>query len=199
MKSILAFLGLVLLLSCSAHAAPGSDMIIKQRAKEIRDQNNVRQGVTSPSQPAQPAPPATAPTTSPTITAVQQAKARLRADLSAIQANSHVTPEQKQQIAKDLIALAQANKPSAQTAAVLAEDLSAAFAQKPLSDKDHDRLLSDLSAVLNPGNIQKAQMDAIFADIQAIFQVNGQTRKDAVKITDDARTVGGEVKNGSAK
>jgi hypothetical protein len=189
MKTVLALLGVATLLTASLHADP---IIVKQRALELRNQNNVRQGVTSPSQPARPA---TAPATAAPSTAVQQSSAKLRADLTAIKANSPVTASQKQQITKDLVALAHgANKPSEATAANLANSLAAAFATKPLSEKDCSRLLSDLSAVLNPANIQSAQMQAIHNDIQAIFQSNGMARNDAVKLVDQVKAVGAEAR-----
>ncbi len=191
MKIFSLFAGITLIAAGSVFAQ-SSQVIIEQRAREIRDQNNVRQGVTPPSQQTQPGQPAAAPTSA-NVSAVQQAQARLRADLSAIKANSQVTPEQKQRIASDIIAVAQGAKPSQQTAAVLAEDLANAYARKPLSDKDRDRFLSDLAAVLNPGNIQKPQMDAIYRDMQAIFQVNDDTRNDAVKIMNDSKSVGAQT------
>ena len=190
MKAAFVLLGAATLLAGTAFAQ--SDVIIKKRAQEIRDQNNVRQGVTPPSQPAQPV---TAPATSASPTPVQQSVAKLRTDLTAIKANAKVTAEQKQQITKDLIALAHgANKPSQPTATNLADGLSAAFAEKPLADRDFSRLLSDLAAALNPARIQPAQMQAIYADIQAIFQANGMPRKDAVKIVDQVKAVGAETK-----
>ena len=190
MRTTLALLGAATLLAGSAFAQ--SDVIIKKRAQEIRDQNNVRQGVTPPSQPPRPA---TTPATATSPTPVQQGIARLRADLMAIKANSPVTADQKQQIAKDLIAAARgAQKPAPATAANLANSLAAAFAEKPLADKDCNRLLSDLAAVLNPANIPASQMQAIYADIQAIFQANGMARKDAVKIVDQVKAIGAETK-----
>jgi hypothetical protein len=189
MKTVLALLGAAMLLGVNAFAQ--SDVIIKKHALELRDQNNVRQGVAPPSQRAQPA---TSPATSPSHTAVQQSVAKLRADLTAIPANSAVTADQKQQITRDLIAVAQgASKPSQATAADFSGSLSAAFAAKPLADKDCTRLLSDLAAVLNPAHIQSAQMQAIYADIQAIFQANGMARKDALKIVDQVKALGAET------
>ena len=189
MKTVLALIGATTLVVGNVFAGP--DVIIKQRAKEIRDQNNVRQGVTAPSQSVQPA---TAPATTANPTPIQQSIAKLRADLVAIKANAPVTAEQKQQITRDLLAVAQgANKPSQPTAASLANSLAAAFAEKPLADKDCSRLLSDLAAVLNPANIQPTQMQAIYADIQAIFQANGMARKEAVKILDQVKAVGAET------
>lgn len=187
-------IGAATLVAGSLSADP---IIVKQRALELRNQNNVRQGVTSPSQsaqPAQPAQPGQTPGTSASPTPIQQSIAKLRADLTALKANTPATVAQKQQIARDLMAVAQgASKPSLSTAADLANGLAAAFAEKPLADKDCSRLLSDLAAVLNPAKIQASQMQAIHADIQAIFQANGMARKDAVKITDQVKAVGAET------
>ena len=55
MKTVLSLVGAATLVAGSVFAGP--DVIIKQRAKEIRDQNNVRQGVTSPGQAASPSQP----------------------------------------------------------------------------------------------------------------------------------------------
>ena len=194
MKTFLALLGAAVLLGASVFAQ--SDVIIKKRALELRDQNNVRQGVAPPSQPARPA---TTPATTTSPTPVQQSIAKLRTDLAAIKANSQVTADQKQQITKDLIAVAQgASKPSQSAAANLAGSLSAAFAEKPLAEKECSRLLSDLAAVLNPAKIQAAQMQAIYADIQAIFQANGMARKDAVKIVDQVKAIAAETQRPAA-
>jgi hypothetical protein len=150
--------------------------------------------VTSPSQPAQPAQPAPTPATSAAPTPIQQSIAKLRSELTGIKVNSPVTAEQKQRVARDLMAVAQgASKPSQATATDLANSLAAAFAEKPLADKDCSRLMSDLAAVLNPAKIQPATMQAIYADIQAIFQSNGMARKDAVKLVDQVKAVGTET------
>ena len=190
MKATCALISLTMLLSATAVAQ--SDVIIKQHAKDIRDRNNAQQGVTPPSTPA---PPATPPAAAASPTPVQQSVAKVRADFMTIQPNnSQVTAEQKQQLAKDLLATAQgANKPSSATVTALADELSKALAQKALSDKDRNRLLTDLAAVLNPANIQPTQMQAIYGDIQAMFKANGVAPNDAVRITDAVKAVGAET------
>jgi hypothetical protein len=193
MKSALALLAAAALLASAAFAQ--SDVIIKKRAQEIRDQNNVRQGVATPSQSRPPSQPAASSSPTAPTTLLQQNLAKVRSDLAAIQANATITPAQKQQMTKDLLACAQgSNKPSSATVAALAESLLAASAQKPLSDASRSRLVSDLAAVLNPANIQASQMQAVYADIQAIFQANGMARKDAVKIADQVKAVGAETR-----
>lgn len=194
MKRALALITATGILAGNVFADP---IIVKQRALELRNQNNVRQGVTPsqpPGQPTQPAAPAVPAASTAPSTLLQQSLARVKADLAAIQANSPVTSTQKQQLAKDLLASAQgAGKPSPATVAALADSLAAAFVQKPLSEASRNRLVSDLAAVLNPARIQAAQMQAIYDDIQAIFQANGMARKDAVKIVDQVKAVGAET------
>jgi hypothetical protein len=193
MKTVLSLVGAATLVAGSVFAGP--DVIIKQRAKEIRDQNNVRQGVTSPGQAASPSQPSAPSASSAPSPVLQQSLAKVRADLAAFKPNSPVTPQQKLQLKNDLLASAQgAGKPSSATISVLADSLSAAFTHSAFPDKDRDRLVSRLAAVLNPANIQSAQMDAIYADVQAIFQANGLTRKDAVKIVDQVKAVGAETR-----
>jgi len=192
-KTVLSLVGAATLVAGSVFAGP--DVIIKQRAQEIRDQNNVRQGVTPPGQAASPSQPSAPSASSAPSPVLQQGLAKLRADLAAFKPNSPVTPQQKLQLKNDLLASAQgAGKPSSATISVLADSLSAAFTQSAFPDKDRDRLVSRLAAVLNPANIQSAQMDAIYADVQAIFQANGLTRKDAVKIVDQVKAVGAETR-----
>jgi hypothetical protein len=186
MKTLLALIGATVLVAGNAFAQ--ADVIIKKRALEIRNQNNVQQGVAAPNQPGQPAA-SSAP--SPLL---QQNLAKVRADLAVFKPNSPVTPQQKLQLKNDLLASAQAvGKPSPATISVLADSLSAAFTQTAVPDKDRDRLVSRLAAVLNPGRIHPAQMQAIYDDIQAIFQANGMARKDAVKIVDQVKVIGAET------
>ena len=193
MKSALALLAAATLLAGAAFAQ--SDVIIKKRAQEIRDQNNVRQGIASPSQPRQPSQPAASSASTAPATLLQQNLAKVRTDLAAIQLNTTVTPLQKQQLTKDLLACAQGTrKPSSATIGAMADSLVAAFAQKPLSEGNRSRLVSNLAAVLNPASIQASQMQAVYADIQAIFQANGMARKDAVKIVDQVKAVGAETR-----
>ena len=154
MKRAFALFGAATLLAGSVFAGPEG---VLKRARETRDQNNVRQGVPSPAQPSQPGQPgrpaAPAVPTTPN-TQLQQSLARVRANLAAIQANSTVTAGQKQQLTTNLLACAQgAGKPSPGTVAALADSLTAAFAQKPLSEGSRNRLVSDLAAVLNPSRI----------------------------------------------
>ena len=54
MKS-LSILAVLLVAGAASAAVTGSENIIKQRAKDLRDQNNAQQGVPPPARPAAPA------------------------------------------------------------------------------------------------------------------------------------------------
>jgi hypothetical protein len=193
MRTSLALLGAAVLLAGSALAGP--EVIVREHAKELSNQNNVRQGVAPPTQPANPAtatPATAAPRPSPAIT-------KLQTDLAAIKADCPATAEQKQKIAQDLVLAAQAAKPSAATAEKLSADLAAAFAEKPLPAASRVRLAQELDAVLNPGKYPQAKLEGIYADVQAIFQANGLKRNTAVAIAEDVKALSADIQKGGAK
>ena len=201
MKTSLALLGAVTLLVGNAWAGP--EVIIKQRAKELSEQNNARQGVTPAATP-QPAstPGAAVPTISPSLL-------KLQTDLAAIKAGSAPTAEQKQKLAQDILGGAQGAKPSLAAATKLAEDLAAAAADKPLSASNRPLLARDLDALFNPGKYPQAKPDGIIANVQALFQVGyqvgddpsqgGVSRKQAVAIVNDVKAIMSEIQKGGAQ
>jgi hypothetical protein len=192
MKIAFAIAGAALFFAANAPAA-GTDYIIKQHAKEIRDQNNVRQGVAPPTQAPQPGgTQAPAPAPSPGV-------GKLKTDLAAIKAGSTVTEEQKQQLTRDIMEVAQTAKPASATARKLANDLADAFIEKPLSATSLSRFVQELDAVFNPGKFPQAKPEGIFADVQAIFQEGGEVRRKAVTISDGVKAVAGEIKGGGVK
>lgn len=181
----------------AANLLAGPDVIIKQRAKELVNQNNVRQGVAQPGQPVQPT---TSPNQSGQAAVQQQGLATLQADLAAIKQNTPATVAEKQKITRDLLALVQTgSKPSSATAAKLVDDVTAALAANALPATSRARFVQELDAVLNPGKYPQAKMQAIFDDVQAIFQAANVPRKDAVKIADGVKALAGEVQNPAAR
>ena len=173
----------------------GPETIIYQRAKELNNQNNVRQGVATPAQPAQPAKPATA-----TPVAQVPGLTRLHSDLAAIKLNVPATPTQNQFIMQDLMALPTgAAKPNPASATKLANDLSAALGVKTLPANDRTRLIQNINAMLNPAGLPATQRQAIVDDIQAIFQANGVPRNNAVNIANQVKALSAEVQKGGTK
>jgi hypothetical protein len=194
MKAKLLLVGLITGLTASLWAGP--DVIIKQRAKELVNQNNVRQGVTPPTQPA--APPASA-SQSGEPAPQPRALAALQSDLAAVKPGSQPSVAEKQKMTRDLLAMAQTGaKPTSASAAKLVDDVTAALSSISLSSNGRARFVQELDAVLNPGKYPQAKMQAIFDDVQAIFQADGLPRKDAVRIADSVKTLAAEVQNPAA-
>lgn len=196
MKARFICVGTALLLTHCAFAGP--DYIIKQRAKELSNQNNVRQGVPPPTQPTQPTAPAAAPTrpAAPTLT---PALARFQTDLGAISAGAQVSADQRQRLAQQLVAGGLAAKPSLASASKFVDQVTAAAAEKPLPAASRGRLVQELDAVLNPGKYPQAKLDGIFSDVQAIFQENGLGRTKAVALADSIKAMSAEIQQGGAK
>lgn len=185
MKTSFTLLGLTTLLTFSLYADSAS--IIKQHAKELVNQNNVRQGVPPPTQSA--APGASAPA------APSAAISRLGSDLAALKGGSEITADQKQKLANDILAAAEtAAKPSAASAKKLADDIAAACGDKALPATSRSRLVMELDAVLNPSRYPQAKLDGIYGDVQAVFQENGTPRTQAAQISTDIKTIAGEVR-----
>lgn len=194
MKALLALAGLLLVI-VQAHAGP--ETIVRERAKELRDQNNVRQGVTPQAPAAQPQ--RAAATTSAAAGSQLPPLTRLQNDLAAFKPNVPATPEQKLQLTRDLGAVALGGKPSSGSTTKLAGDIADALATKTLSPGEKSRLVQDLNAALNPAGIAQTQMSSIVSDVQAIFQVAGSTRNNAVQIATDLKTVTAEIQKVSAR
>jgi hypothetical protein len=204
MKRFVAGVGISVLLAGSAIAGP--EGIIKQRAKDVRDQNNARQSV-PPSQPPPPQQPAPAPARAPAQPAVravpgmpQQGIAKIQADLAGMRGKAQIAPEQTQQLARDLSAAAQgATRPSSSAVAKFANDLTAALAGKNLPATAESRLAQNIHAVLNSAAIPASQMQAIVEDVQSVLQKNGVARAEATAATHSLKVIAAEVRKPASK
>lgn len=169
--------------------------MIKNRAKETVNQNNVRQGVPPPSQPA-PRPGAPAQTTPGSAPAVPQSQsiAKIKADILSFKTGSPVTAEQKQQFIKDLATAARSSKPSLPTVTKFVDSLTSGLSEGLLTADQQGRLAQNIESVLNSKPLPATQFDAVIADVQAIMQVGSLKRTSAVNIANDLKAVGLEVR-----
>ena len=177
-----ALLATTLLWTISAFGQ--ADVMIKQRAKDLSNQNNARQGLPPayPSQSRPTAAPAQPPPQPPSLP-------QLKADLAAIKAGATVTPELKQKLANDILAGAQGSKPSAASANKLADDLANAFSTKPLAGQKLDSLVQQIDALLNPSKFSQAKPQGIYDAVQTSFVQNGLEQKRATAIVDDLKAL----------
>src|SRR5437899_12761265 len=163
MKTILTPIAIAVLLTGNLFAGP--DVIIRERAKELSNQNNVRQGVAPPTQAPQPTTAANAPT-GPTLS---PSLVRFQTELAGIKADAQVTADQKQKLSQDVIMAAQGTKPAPESVNKIVDELTAAFSEKPLSAPSRARFTQGLDAVLNPAKYPYARMVGLSASTQSIF------------------------------
>lgn len=157
----LASLFLLLLLGGTTHVFAQADVIIKNKAKAIRDANNAQQGVPPP-QPAAPGAPGSSTNAPRGIDPAQQAKIdKLESDLSGIQAGVRVPLDHRKEIQESVLALAKgAVKPSGQSLTNLVRDLSIALAEKGVTLKDPGpaQLARHINVVVNSMNLSAGQV-----------------------------------------
>ena len=198
MKILIAAVLLSAVLVTDAMAS-AQGALIKKKAKDFSNQNSINQGVTPPSPPKPTTTPApTAPPASPNTPKINEAQQQninqLLADLKAIKSKSTVTPEQKQQLKKDLLTAAEGTKkPSQESVAKLANDLSAAWANQKLSATEQAYLAKDLNAVMNSASVSPAESQAALNSAQTILKYSGLTKDDAQKINNDLKAIAAEL------
>jgi hypothetical protein len=171
----------------------GSAIMIKNRAKEVVNQNNVRQGVPPPA-PAVPQPTPGNPSASNPATLPAQHVAKIKTDLAGFKTGATATAAQKQQFIKDLAVAARSTKPSLPMVTKSVDSLIAGLSEAVLTSEQQGRLAQNLEAVLNSKPLPASQFKAIIDDVQAIFQVGGVKRSAASSIAADVKAVGNEVR-----
>lgn len=139
-----------------ANIAMASAVLVKERAKSVRDQNNQQQGVATPppNNPSSGAPSGGgASSGAQGISSAQQSLIdRLNNDLTVIKVSTPATAVQKQHVQDDLASLSKgANKPSKTALAKLSQDLTTALVEKQLSSKDLGQLAKNINIVVNCG------------------------------------------------
>lgn len=195
MKTLLtyALLGALLTEQSFAQGGAQADMV-KRRAKETVNQNNVRQGVPPPVQlPPRPAPPAQPGATPPAVS--QSASiTKLTADIAGFKPNAAATAEQKQQFTIDLAQSARGRKPSLGTVKQFVDSLSAALATATLTPEHQSRLAQNLDGVFNAKSFSALQFDKTIEDVQAILEVGTVNRNTAISVAADLKAVGAEIR-----
>jgi hypothetical protein len=172
MKAFLpAVIALAFIADTLSARAQGSDMIIKQRAEQIRDANNAQQGIAPPSQ--QPSAAMPAPPSVPQGPSADQLQLidHLGTDLTSIKPGDTVTADQKQQLQTDFLTLAKGvAKPSHDLVKKLADDLSAGLADKNVSTAKQKELARDINVVVNSVRLSAAQVQTFVAGAQNLLK-----------------------------
>jgi len=181
----------------TVHAFGQSSQVLK-RARELNNQNNVRQGIppTTPPPKAAPASPINAKPGTPQPATPQQKIAKIQADLMAFKPGATITTTHKQQLVNDIIATARGTKPSTTVVTTFVDSLSTALADKSLGAAEQEGLAKDIEAVANSAGMPANQLTDIIDHAQAILQVETVKRPVAIEVAKNLREVGKEVRGG---
>ncbi len=196
----------LLLLNLAVAEAFGQAQIIKQRAKELSEQNNARQGI-APNPQRAPMRPAVAVAPGPFQPMVASPEIlrqydlnMLKADLAEMKPGVAATPELIQRLTKNLsTALRGTSKASAKTIRKLADDLGAALFQASLTEANQALIAEDLVSILNGGGGPAKPTQETVTSIQATLQRGGVERKLAVAVATDLKLIGAEMQKGGAR
>ena len=139
MKTILALTLLGALFTEQGFGQCAQADMVKRRAKETVNQNNVRQGVPPPQAPPRPAPPVQPGATAPVVTQAHSI-AKLTSDLAGFKTSTTATAEQKQQFTIDLAQSARGRKPSLGTVKTFVDSLTTALTGATLTPEHQGRL-----------------------------------------------------------
>ncbi|MEY4387764.1 MAG: hypothetical protein RLY20_3047 [Verrucomicrobiota bacterium] len=185
MKTILCLMVIAFgFVAQQAHAQGAAGAIAKQRAKEVVNQNNVRQGIGAPAAPSQP------PTAQPGQPQRPDPVAKIKADIAAISGNSAVSVEQKKQLTTDILACARGSKkPALATVEKFSAGLAEAIAGKSVESGAQSRLAADINLAVNSASLPAQRTTEVGDDVQAILQNAGLTRGAAVNVTSHLKAV----------
>jgi methyl-accepting chemotaxis protein len=168
----------------------GVQEMIKQKAKNIRDQNNARQGVPPPQAPPPPSAPAAPSGPQGISQAQQQSIDKLSTDLSAIKPGSEATADQKQQISTDILALAKGvSKPSKESLTKLVNNLSATLSDKSTSMTQQPQLAKSINVVVNSGNLTLGQSQAFIKAALDALKSAGVNEQQLQSIGTDLKSI----------
>lgn len=176
-----------------------SDMIILQRAKNLRDANNAQQGVPPPSAPTAPSPPPSDSTPSPVQQEIKHNLDKVALDLAAIKSGAEVSTDEKQSLQNDLLALSRGSvKPSKEALSKLAEDLSGALSGSAASG-GHDKLAAALGTILNSSMTTSVQAQKSVQTAQDFLKSNGVPDAAVEAVANDCKSILAEVQKKTPK
>jgi hypothetical protein len=171
---------------------------ITKRARDVVNQNNVRQGVAQPSRPpgAPPASQSGQKAATGSVQTHQQSVTAIRAEIASILGSTQLSQEKVQEFSACLKRAARGPKrPSPVAIDKLAGNIATNLSAQTLGSSEQSRLAEDLEAIVNASNMSQLQADAYVADVQAILEVAGVKRTVAVSTAGDVKTVLSELRH----
>ncbi len=200
MKRLLSTLLALALIQAGSTARAQSDLIIKQRAKNLANANNAAQGAPPANSPGAPPAAPAAPPPSPAEQEMKRNLDKLEADLVAIKAGADVPADQKQTLQSDLETLVRGSvKPSNTALSKLTDDLSSALSATNTSSRERGQLAQAVNVVVNSSMTTPAQAESFVVVAETALRSGGVDETGVQTISDDLRAILAEVQKKKPK
>jgi hypothetical protein len=196
---------LTLLIIQAAFTAPAqSDMIIKQRAKNLANAGanagNDQEGSPPAGAPAAPPPAPAAPPLSPAEQEIKRNVDKLEADLTAIKSGVDVSEDQKQTLHNDLQTVARGSvKPSDAALSKLTDDISAALSATNISVRERGQLAQAVNVVVNSSMTTPAQAQSFVVVAETSLRSSGVDDTGVQTVSDDLKAILAQVQKRTPK
>lgn len=198
-RLISAFLALSII-QAGFTARAQSDMIIKQRAKNLANANNAEQGAPPASPPVAPPSAPPAPPPSPAEQKIKRNVDKLEADLTAIKSGVDASDDQKQTLLTDLDTLARGSvKPSKDSLSKLTDDISTALSATNISSNERGQLAQAVNVVVNSSMTTPAQAQSFVGVAETSLRSSGVDDTGVQTVSDDLKAILTEVQKKKPK
>jgi hypothetical protein len=170
---------------CVSHLHGGAENLVKERAKNVRDQNNARQGIPGTPPPATPPPAAAKPAPAKPTPAT-----KIKSNLMNWQAGKTISAESKKSFSSDLLAAARGSrKPSSTTLGKFTDSLATALAGKKPGPSELSRLVENINLSLNSAGLSEERKDEVAAAVRADLESAGASPAEAAAAASDLKAV----------
>jgi hypothetical protein len=199
MKRLIPVLLAWFIIHAGSAAFAQSDMIIKQRARNLANAGNGPQEAPPPGAPPAPAPPP-APPPSPAEQEMKRNLDKLEADLVGIKSGVDVSTDQKQTLQTDVETLARGSvKPSPASLSKLTEDISTALSATNISTQNRGQLAQAVNVVVNSSMTTSAQAQSFVGVAETSLRSSGVDDTTVQTVSDDLKAILTEVQKRKPK
>jgi hypothetical protein len=176
----------------AANLQAGPETLVKEKAKNVRDQNNASQGV----QPASPStPPASPAVAKPSTPAKPTPVAKIKNDIAAWQREKAVSAESKKTFNQDVLAAVRGSKsPTSSSLDQFTGKLTAAVAGKTIGATELSRLAQNINLAVNSASLPDDRTEELATQVQADLEKSGVPAADASNVANSLRGLMAELK-----
>jgi len=188
----ITFTLMLIVVLCALPTQAGPEDLVKQRAKNVRDQNNAQQGVPGRTPPGQSTP--SSPATAKPAPIKPTPAAKIKTDLMGWHAEKTVSAASRQTFTTDLLAAARGSKrPPKAAVEKLSASLATALGGKAIGTAELSRLTQNLNLAVNSAGLSQERLEEIATQFQTDLESTGASPEAAAAAAKDLKAVMAEL------